>query len=259
VTGRPSRSRRNHREEAEAYWSSQAARAVHAHQRRRGPRAAELREVHFAARELLGSSREPRRAAAVLGGQRRPLRGPFFAYHQHKESGTVTAALCDAAAASLRRGGARRGAVRRGVRTAARRPPRRRHRSTPNSARLLATIRSARHPAARGVPHSLTYLVRHAPVDEPFAAALDARSPAFRDGPGAPAVRTNAEDLPSFSARACTSRSSAVATARPCLAEIPQGMGGGLGVQGVRGAPALSIDHLSVRKVVSVTARSPTR
>jgi|GEM_PF-578605 len=243
-------------EEAEAYWASQAREPFTPTSDDEDHGLPSFEEVHFADASFCGVKAANLAELRQLLGDEAPAGFvvPFFAYHQHMESGTVTAALCDAAredcAAEGRDEAPCAGAFDRCAAAAAAGDS-----LYAYSARLLADEQVGRDtPLREACLDSLTYLVRHAPVDEAFAAALDARVAELF---GTAQVRlrssTNAEDLPSFSGAGLYESVSAVATGEDrASAEIRKVWASVWAFKAFEERRLWSIDHLSVRMGVAV-------
>lgn len=243
-------------EEAEAYWASQAREPFTPASDDEDHGLPSFEAVDFADARFCGVKAANLAELRQLLGDEAPAGFvvPFFAYDQHMESGTVTAALCEAARGDCADEGREEelcaGALERCSAAAVAGDS-----LYGYAARLLADEQVGRDtPLREACLDSLVYLVRHAPVDEAFAAALDARVAELF---GAAQVRlrssTNAEDLPSFSGAGLYESVSAVATGEDCASsEIRKVWASVWAFKAFEERRLWSIDQLAVRMGVAV-------
>ncbi len=243
-------------EEAEGYWDSQAREPFTPASDDEDHGLPSFEEVHFADASFCGVKAANLAELRQLLGDEAPAGFvvPFRAYDRHMDSATATAALCEAARWDCAEEGRDEelcaGAFERCSGAAAAGDS-----LYTYAVRLLADEEVGRDtPLREACLDSLTYLVRHAPVDPAFAAALDARVAELF---GAAQVRlrssTNAEDLPSFSGAGLYESVSAEATGEDrASAEIRKVWASVWAFKAFEERRLWSIDHLAVRMGVAV-------
>ncbi len=201
-----------------------------------GPKAANLGEL----RQLLGDQAAP---GFVV---------PFWAYDQHMRTVRVTSSQCDEAHRDCRAEGRDETLCAAALELCSASEDE----SLYDYAHRLTSDEGFGHDAAvrEAALDSLAYLIRHAPVDEAFAARLDAR---VAEVLGEAQVRlrssTNAEDLPNFSGAGLYESVSAFARGnKRASSRIQEVWASVLSYPAFEERRLWGIDHLSVRMGVAV-------